>query len=67
MRRSVGNAYGNEEKLTDLLERLKLTDRITYNIENINSILDKKIDYEKVEKILKSQRNISKKYLEENL
>ena len=67
VRRSVGNAYGNEEKLTDLLERLKLTDRITYNIENINSILDKKIDYEKVEKILKSQRNISKKYLEENL
>lgn len=67
VRRSVENAYGNEEKLTDLLERLKLTDRITYNIENINSILDKKIDYEKVEKILKSQRNISKKYLEENL
>ena len=33
------------------------------NIEDINSILDKKINYEKVEEILKEQREISKKYL----
>lgn len=67
IRKSVGDSYGNEEKLTDLLERLDLTDRITYSIENIDTILNKKIDYQKVDKILSEQRAISQKYLEENL
>lgn len=67
VRKSVGNAYGNEEKLTDLLNRLNLKDRITYDIKNIDEILNKKIDYVKVDEILKEQREISKKYLEENL
>lgn len=67
VRKSVGNAYGNEEKLTDLLERLSLKDRITYDIKNINGILDNKINYDKVNEILKEQRELSKKYLEENL
>lgn len=67
VRKSVGNAYGNEEKLTDLLERLNLKSRITYDIKNIDTILNKKIAYEKVDEILTEQRAISKKYLEENL
>lgn len=67
VRKSVGNAYGNEEKLTDLLERLQLKSRITYDVKNINSILNKKIDYKKVDEILKIQRELTKKYLEENL
>ena len=67
VRKSVGNKYGNEEKLTDLLERLALKDRITYDIKNIDDILSNKVDYEKVDNILKEQRKISKKYLEENL
>lgn len=67
VRKSDGNAYGNEEKLTDLLERLSLKDRITYDIKNIDSILDKRMYYDKVDEILKKQREISKNYLEENL
>ena len=67
VRKSVGNAYGNEEKLTDLLKRLGLEARITYDINNIDNILNKEIDYVKVDNILNEQRKISKKYLEENL
>lgn len=67
VRKSVGNAYGNEEKLTDLLERLNLKDRITYDIKNIDNIFKNEIDYKKVEKILENQREVSKRYLEVNL
>ncbi len=67
VRKSVGNAYGNEEKLTDLLHRVGLENRITYDIEKIDEILSKKINYDKVDKILEVQRKISKKYLEENI
>ena len=67
VRKSVGNAYGNEEKLTDLLHRVGLENRITYDIEKIDEILSKKINYDEVNKILEVQRKISKKYLEENI
>lgn len=67
VRKSVGNAYGNEEKLTDLLHRVGLENRITYDIEKIDEILSKKINYDEVDKILEVQRKISKKYLEENI
>ena len=33
VRRSVGNSYGNEEKLTDLLNRLDLNERIIYKLD----------------------------------
>lgn len=67
VRKSVANAYGNEEKLTDLLERLSLKDRITYDISNIDEILSENIKYEITDKILTEQRKITEKYLEENL
>ena len=34
IRKSVGNSYGNEEKLSDLLERLDLADRMTAKVED---------------------------------
>ncbi|MBO5348485.1 MAG: polysaccharide pyruvyl transferase family protein [Clostridia bacterium] len=67
VRKSVGNAYGNEEKLTDLLERLSLKDRITYDIKNIDEILNNKIDYDKVDEILKSERANTFNYLKNEL
>jgi len=67
VRKSIGNNYGNEEKLTDLLNRLKLTDRIIYDIKKTSSIIDEIINYDDVEKILKVEREKSLKYLEENL
>ncbi len=67
VRKSVGNLYGNEEKLVDLLERLKLTSRIIYNIDDIDKISRNKIDYIEVDNILKKQRKLTEKYLRENL
>ena len=64
IRKSVGNSYGNEEKLSDLLERLNLSERMTTKIEDAESINEKQIDYMKVDELLKTQREVAKKYLE---
>ncbi len=63
VRKSVGNAYGNEEKLTDLLERLGLTSRMTTSMENIEKINAQAIDYETVDKIVGEQRLKTQQYL----
>ena len=67
VRKSVGNNYGNEEKLTDLLTRLGLTDRMTYEVEKSEKINEYEIDYKKVEDILSQQRVCACKYLKENI
>lgn len=56
-------AYGNSEKLTDLLERLKLNERMVEKIENLAEMLDVKIDYSGTDSILAEQREISYNYL----
>ena len=67
VRKSVGNNYGNEEKLTDLLTRLGLTDRMTYEVEESEKINKCEIDYKKVDEILSQQRECACKYLKENI
>ena len=67
VRKSIGEKYGNEEKLTDLLNRLKLEDRICYNIINIENILNKNIDYKSVNLIIKNERKKAIVYLKDNL
>lgn len=67
VRKSVGTEYGNEEKLTDLLSRLELENRITYDIEKAEEILNKEIDYDKVNDIIEKQRKLSIEYLKNNL
>lgn len=67
VRKSVGNSYGNEEKLTDLLERLGLTERMTTCIEDVKGINETAIDYLKVDNILKLQRKNAKEYFQQNL
>lgn len=67
VRKSVGNNYGNEEKLTDLLKRLSLENRITYDVRNIDTILENKINYVKVDNILKAERINTLKYLEKEV
>lgn len=67
VRKSIGNAYGNEEKLIDLLERLKLKNRIIYNISELEKKVLEKISYSDVEKIINNYRNNTEKYLKENL
>ena len=63
IRKSVGNSYGNEEKLSDLLNRLGLTERMTMKVEETEHINQQPIDYEKVDDVLQKQREIAKAYL----
>lgn len=67
VRKSVGNSYGNEEKLSDLLDRLRLGVRMTTKIEDVESINAHPIDYAEVDDILQGQRVIAKEYLRRNL
>lgn len=67
VRKSHGNEYGNEEKLTDLLKRLKLEDRKSYEINDIHKILNKKINYEKVNEIIEKERAKAYDYLREEI
>ena len=67
IRKSVGNGYGNEEKLSDLLKRLGLTERMTTKVEDAESINEKAIDYAKVDELLKAHREVAKEYLRKNL
>lgn len=64
VRKSVGNSYGNEEKLSDLLDRLRLETRATTKIEDAESINAQPIDYAEVNDILQNQRVIAKEYLQ---
>lgn len=67
IRKSVGNSYGNEEKLSDLLERLGLADRMTAKVEDAENINKETIDYAKVDELLKAHREVAKEYLRSNL
>ena len=67
VRKSVGTAYGNEEKLTDLLEKLNLKQRIMYDMEEIEEKLAENIDYNKTDKIIFDERKKTVQYLEENI
>ena len=67
IRKSVGNSYGNEEKLSDLLKRLRLANRMTTKIEDAENINEKAIDYAKVDEQLKAHREVAKEYLRKNL
>ena len=63
IRKSVGNNYGNEEKLSDLLKRLGLTNRMTTKVEDAESINKMTIDYSGIDRILEKCREDAKKYL----
>lgn len=67
VRKSVADNYGNEEKISDLLGRLDLRDRMVTNIDDIGEIMNKTIDYDGVDKILEEQRKQAYKYLQEML
>lgn len=54
-------------KIEDLLRRLDLMDRDATNIEVLSDIIDNPIDYEKVDKILEREREVSLEYLKNSL
>lgn len=63
VRKSVGNSYGNEEKLTDLLQRFGLKNRMTYDLRNPASIRNGNVDYDAVDRILEKERKRTTDYL----
>lgn len=63
IQKSVENSYGNEEKLKDLLERTGLHDRIAENLNDIEKVLERAIDYTAVDKIIDAERMKAVDYL----
>lgn len=56
--------YGNSQKLTDLLERLGLSQRKLSSFQHIKNEIVDSIDYKKVDTIIKGQRKNTYDYLE---
>lgn len=67
VRKSIGNKYGNEEKLTDLLNRLELSERIIYDIKDMNKKLNKKINFENTDSIICTSRLNAIDYLKKEI
>jgi hypothetical protein len=67
IRKSVKNSYGNEEKLSDLLERTGLHDRIAEDLDDIERVLKRAIDYTAVDKIINAERMKSEEYLKKQI
>lgn len=57
----------NENKLGGLLKQLKLEDRIVDDVDNLPEMLEKNIDYSKVDEILDKERIRARKYLVEQI
>jgi len=67
VRKSKNGSYGNEEKLTDLLDRLELTRRMCYRIEDIEKILGEDINYDDTDSIIKRERKHTQDFLLEQI
>jgi len=67
VRDSVGESYGNSEKLTDLLSRLGLKNRIVNDTIDIVSVIKSDIDYQTVDGIIRDERLKTVSYLESAL
>lgn len=57
------SGYGNAEKLTDLLGRLHLDNRIVKNVRGTSGIMNDDIDYPSVDKVISIERENSYNYL----
>lgn len=59
--RNIG--YGNSEKLTDLLDRLKLNNRIIYSMDDLKHIMKNVVSYEETDEIIREERKKAYDYL----
>lgn len=57
----------NEQKMTDLLVKLNLTDRIARTPDEIDAIMDRPIDFDAIDAFRAKERERSMRYLKENL
>ena len=60
-------AYGNSEKLTDLLSRLKLEERRLADPSQLDTVMSREIDYEAVHALIQNERAKAREYLAKNL
>lgn len=67
IRKSIGNSYGNEEKLKDLLKRLNLEFRMTTKVADVQNINKIDCDWKTIDKVLEEHRKIAKEYLQKNI
>lgn len=67
IRKSKGTAYGNEEKLSDLLNRVGVPDRAVYSLHNADKVLMQHIDYASVDLTLEQARSATQEYLRNNV
>ena len=63
----IAKIRGNKNKLYDLLTRFNLSERIVENFNMLDKVLNTKIDYEQVNKIILSVRKTSVEYLNDCL
>ena len=63
VRKSVNGSYGNEEKLTSLLEGFNLRSRIINDLDDIGNVINTEINYDLFEKILEDERKKSIDFL----
>lgn len=59
------SGYGNAEKLTDLLQRLMLTDRILPKLSQLEELLSTPIDYTETDVVIKAERQRTYQYLQQ--
>lgn len=65
VRKSKGVGYGNEEKLTYLLEKLGQKGRLIDNVDRLENVLREEMDYGKTNQIIKEEQEKTKEYLKE--
>lgn len=67
IRKTENDSYGNEEKLLDLLQRLKLTDRELKDMSDLEVKFSKKTNYNVTDMIITEQRERTIEYLRKNV
>lgn len=58
------SGYGNFEKMTDLLKRLKLDDRIIENMNDLDDFFNQDIDYTTADPVIEKERKHTYDYLQ---
>lgn len=67
VRKSVGDSYGNEEKIVDLLQRIGLENCKIYDILQAGAVLEQRVDFDEVNDCIYNARMQSTNYLSTQL
>lgn len=67
VRKTVNDSYGNEEKLSDLLNRLHLRTQLIYNINTLDDKMFYIENYKQVNEIILKERDKAINYLKEKI